>query len=149
MCNKMQHNQFTSTAAYLSQSALDLSEEVIIWDLWCRIVHVIDSKQQPLNLFKVIVNLKCMRELRAQWVLDILSSTYLHVRETYMHKTVSFFTTCVHIQSSIYHSNPFIMYCCNCYNSQLLSNRPTRRESYLIYIFLFCQCYKSARRKNT
>ena len=144
MCNKKHHSQFTSTAAYLSQSALDLSEEVIIWDLWCRIVHVIDSKQQPLNLFKVIVNLKCMRELRAQWVLDILSSTYLHVRETYMHKTVSFFTSCAHIQSSIYHSKPFIMYCCNCYNSQLLSNRPTGWDSNFIYLFLFCQHYKSA-----
>jgi len=81
------------TSAYLSKCALNLSEEVIIRDLRAVIIHVIDGKPQSLNLLKVVIQLKGMRELRTQWVLDILSSTCLvaHVK-TQLHASIDWLT---------------------------------------------------------
>jgi len=66
-----------NTLAYLSKRALNLSEEVVVRDLRRGIVHVVDSKPQALDFFKVVIKLKRARELWTQRVLDILRSTHL------------------------------------------------------------------------
>jgi len=63
----------------LAKCALDLSKEVVIRDLRCRIIHVVDSKTQSLNLFKIVINFERTREFRTQRILNILSSTNLQI----------------------------------------------------------------------
>ena len=73
-------------ARYLAKCALNLPEEVIVWHLWCGIIHVIDGKLQLLNLLKVVVELESTGELWTQAVLDILRSTDLKTSETQLLK---------------------------------------------------------------
>jgi len=80
----MHLNNIAGTLSYLSKCAFGPSQKVVIRDLRCGVVHVIDSKAQLLDLLKVVIEFKGTRELWTQRVLDILSSTNLqvHVRNT-------------------------------------------------------------------
>ena len=62
---------------YFSQCTLNLAEKIIVGNLRRLVVDVVDGETQLLHLLKVIVELKCTRELWAQAILHVLSAAKL------------------------------------------------------------------------
>ena len=62
---------------YLSQSALQLSKEIVIGELLRFVVYVIYCKEQLLNILKVIVNLKSVNKVWIKTILHIFRASNL------------------------------------------------------------------------
>ena len=80
-------NTHTHTHAihHLSQSALNLSQEVVITKRRCRVVEVVHSNLHFLHLLKVIADRERLWKLGVQAVLHIFCATNLEMRKRSHH----------------------------------------------------------------